>query len=58
VGKKFQLLVVGMIIFFHLCYNKKRDYSQTYLRIDTFNTCDNYFVIVIIENSLHNTISY
>lgn len=44
VGKNFQLLVVGMMYFFFIpIIIKKRDYSQTYLLIDTFNTCDNYY---------------
>jgi hypothetical protein len=59
VGKNCQLLVVGMMFFFSIfVIIKKRDYSQTYLLIDTFNTFDNYYCVLIIEDSLHNTISY
>jgi len=42
-GKKIQLLMVGMMHFVFIRIIIKKGISQTYLLIDTFNICDNYY---------------
>jgi len=43
-GKQLSIISDRYDVFFFIhVIIKKKDYNQTYLLIDTFNTCDNYY---------------